>query len=252
MERKFHLFWAVLADSGFPPGRGIVRFYAAFEAGDSDGDGLNDAFETLALGTSTNSPDSDGDGVSDATEYAAGIDPVVKGAPVCDALGCRKGAPFSIEDAAAIANPHFKEGPEFKTNCQRCVQAYELARRGYDVEAHPSTTKARTSFGTEIYRTPNGGQAKLAWPMQERSVRQQIANAPVGARFVVYRMNDPTVGHVIVAENTPSGVRYVDPQNPAASGPAFFSQGMPGMFGLLRTDNLTIDATKLQGIVKRG
>ncbi len=179
-------------------------------------------------------------------------DPVVKGDPVCDALGCRKGAPFSIEDAAAIANPHFKEGPEFKTNCQRCVQAYELARRGYDVEAHPSTTKARTSFGTEIYRTPNGGQAKLAWPMQERSVRQQIANAPVGARFVVYRMNDPTVGHVIVAENTPSGVRYVDPQNPAASGPAFFSQGMPGMFGLLRTDNLTIDATKLQGIVKRG
>ena len=77
MERKFHLFWAVLADSGFPPGRGIVRFYAAFEAGDSDGDGLNDAFETLALGTSTNSPDSDGDGVDDATEYAAGIDPAV-------------------------------------------------------------------------------------------------------------------------------------------------------------------------------
>ena len=77
MERKFYLFLAGMADSGFPPGRGIVRFYAAFEAGDSDGDGLNDAFETVALGTSTNSPDSDGDGVDDATEYAAGIDPAV-------------------------------------------------------------------------------------------------------------------------------------------------------------------------------
>lgn len=66
---------AVFVDDTFPTNRGIVRFYAAFEAGDADGDGLNDVFETVALGSSTNSVDSDHDGIPDGIEYAAGSNP---------------------------------------------------------------------------------------------------------------------------------------------------------------------------------
>ena len=59
----------VFIDTNFPPERAKVRYYAAFETGDADNDGLNDAFETAILGTSTNSTDSDNDGIGDWDEY---------------------------------------------------------------------------------------------------------------------------------------------------------------------------------------
>ena len=65
----------VFADTNDVPERWIVRFYAAFESGDGDNDGLNDAFETTILGTSTNSTDSDNDGIPDGIEYAARSNP---------------------------------------------------------------------------------------------------------------------------------------------------------------------------------
>ena len=53
-----------------------------------------------------------------------------------EALG-KKGKPDSMIEAATSINPNFTapftEG--YQINCQRCVVAYELARRGYDVEA---------------------------------------------------------------------------------------------------------------------
>ena len=181
-------------------------------------------------------------------------DPVVKGDPVCDELGCRKGAPFSIEDAAAIANPRFHEGREFQTNCQRCVQTYELARRGYDVEARPLPAHLTRSdmWGTEIYKSPNGGSASLAFRMQEQEVKRQIANAPTGARFVIYAKWNRDEAHVFVAEKTAGGIRYVDPQNPSINASEYFAQGQPGCFGLLRTDNLTLDVSYLRDIARKG
>ena len=51
-----------------------------------------------------------------------------------EAIGT-KGTPFSMVDAWFDANPYYSDSyAEFSTNCQRCVFAYELRRRGYDVE----------------------------------------------------------------------------------------------------------------------
>lgn len=48
----------------------------------------------------------------------------------------RKGKPFSIHRALKKANPNFSERSfEYGRNCQRCVLAYELLRRGYNVTA---------------------------------------------------------------------------------------------------------------------
>lgn len=67
----------VFVDTSFTEDRAKVRFYAAAQAVDSDGDGLNDGFELFVSHSSTNSADGDHDGVDDATEHAAGSNPMV-------------------------------------------------------------------------------------------------------------------------------------------------------------------------------
>lgn len=62
----------VFVDAGFPTNRGIVRYYTAAEAVDSDGDGLNDGMESFVWHTDPAIADSDGDGLADGAEIAAG------------------------------------------------------------------------------------------------------------------------------------------------------------------------------------
>lgn len=170
-------------------------------------------------------------------------DPVVQGDPVCDALGCRKGAPFSIEDAAAIANPRFGEGWGYQNNCQRCVQAYELARRGYDVEANAKPRGGRNpiKWGHELFLDRNGNPAQLRFWMSEADVRAAIAGTQGEARFVVYARWRRGGAHVFIAEKTPGGIRYVDPQNNSLDASGHFARGKPGHFGLLRVDDLQLN-----------
>lgn len=57
---------------------------------------------------------------------------------VTEALG-EKGAPRSVDTALKTVNPFYSRAySEYSENCQRCVVAYEMQRRGYDVEAQPT------------------------------------------------------------------------------------------------------------------
>lgn len=50
-----------------------------------------------------------------------------------------QGKPMNFQQADGGApNPNFKKGGGYATNCQTSVVAYELRRRGYDVEALPN------------------------------------------------------------------------------------------------------------------
>ncbi len=192
-----------------------------------------------------------------APEKPVFTDPVVLGDPICDALGCRKGAPFSIEDAAAIANPRFAEGEEFQDNCQRCVQAYELARRGYDVEALPMPQDGfnHVKYGNELFSDPHGIPPVFETGLTSSEVKASIASAPVGARFCIGIMwADSRYRHVFVAEKTPKAVRYLDPQSGNVNVGDYFTAGVEGEYKLLRTDNLklTQDPLMLGVIAKKG
>ena len=46
------------------------------------------------------------------------------------------GSHSALEDLAET-NPNYDEGPEYRENCQRCVPAFEMRRRGFDVTATP-------------------------------------------------------------------------------------------------------------------
>lgn len=51
----------------------------------------------------------------------------------------KKGKPsISKEKDMEKVNPNFHKGPEYQSNCMLCTTAYELRRRGYDVEANTS------------------------------------------------------------------------------------------------------------------
>lgn len=68
-----------------------------------------------------------------------------------DIDGVKKGEPMSHYEANANrANPKFRRGvdDEYSRNCQTCVLAYELRRRGYDVMAGP-----RDDLGTAMAAT---------------------------------------------------------------------------------------------------
>lgn len=58
----------LFADGGIPDYLSIVRFYAAVEAVDTDGDGLNDGVERFVCHTDSSSQDTDGDGVPDGSD----------------------------------------------------------------------------------------------------------------------------------------------------------------------------------------
>lgn len=45
------------------------------------------------------------------------------------ALGAR-GKAKTVDQALKDTNPHYSEGREYQVNCQRCVYAYEMGRRG--------------------------------------------------------------------------------------------------------------------------
>jgi len=56
--------------------------------------------------------------------------------------------PHSALEDSENTNPNYKTGAEFQLNCQKCVPAYEMRRRGYDVEALPAIISENGTIST--------------------------------------------------------------------------------------------------------
>ena len=66
----------------------------------------------------------------------------------------------------AQVNPHYHDGREYQSNCQRCVVAHELVWRGYNVEAMPRANDAIGSRGVVTWKFDNP-----AWWSHDKDVR---------------------------------------------------------------------------------
>ena len=176
------------------------------------------------------------------------------------ALKVKKGQPISIGEARTGTNPNYKPGDwGYSHNCQRCVQTYELRRRGYAVEAMPKPKRNNTvSWGSEIFE--NYGVSKQAAisayssTMTESTVKQTIGNAPDGARYSVYiKWKNSRSAHVFVAEKENGQVHYIDPQVNNPNCESYFKDGVNGEFRLFRMDdkNLTTDESIIKKTVKK-
>lgn len=155
------------------------------------------------------------------------------------------------QDLVAV-NPGYAESRaardfKYTHNCQRCVPAYEMRRRGYDVVAKPretdgdgkpSTTDRVSSGwmgifkGAQFERCNGSGRAKCD------SLMKQWGD---GARAEVYVAWPRKLGggaHVFVAENRGGKVVYVDPQSGREDASGYFKNAQKGRTMIARIDSL--------------
>lgn len=175
------------------------------------------------------------------------------------ATGAKKGASMAIQDAVKGVNPNYSRGSAYGVNCQRCVQAYEFRRRGYDVVAKPKpSTNNIISWGSECFIQPGAYQYSYqayALNQTEAAVKKALANAPDGSRFSIYIKWKRTYGgsaHVFIAEKTGGVVHYLDPQTGNMDASDYFTRGSKGCFGYFRLDDkaLTTDPNIISATVE--
>ena len=164
------------------------------------------------------------------------------------AVGVRKGTPMEIKQAVVGANPNYSTGREYKINCQRCVQTYELRRRGYDVIAKPKPAGTNSVvWGSECF-TQQGQQAyqQFTFHQTEAAIKRELAAAPDGARYTIYVQwkGRGSGAHVFIAEKYNGVVHYVDPQPGKEDVSHYFANGRKGCFGFFRMDDKPITTNK--------
>lgn len=132
--------------------------------------------------------------------------------------------PDNIPHALKGTNPLYATSSRYQDNCQRCIAAYELRRRGYDVEALPAP-RLRDVIKDKLAFMDDGG-----WPdmwdgtapvamvgTTGKEVRECIKHEMQmygdGARAVVaVQWEGINYGHVFIAEQRGAETWFVDPQ----------------------------------------
>ncbi len=160
----------------------------------------------------------------------------------------------SIEADLRATNPHYGEGLEWEANCQRCVGAYEMRRRGYDVTAKP-----RPMVGGKIDCSDELANrlSRNGWPhMFENAelesvsgttgsaimnrIAQRMSEYGDGSRAIIrvqWKRQYGGSGHVFIAEQVSGETRFVDPQANSRDCTDYFSKIAKGQTEMVRIDD---------------
>jgi len=156
----------------------------------------------------------------------------------------RKTRPSTIEEDLKATNPSFSTAQsQWTNNCQRCVPAYEMRRRGYDVTAKPQPQTDPRNDRLSI-------KPWEAWKMPKpiafgsrADIEKLMAEWGDGARAQIKVIwASGTSGHTFVAEQQGGKTRFIDPQTGDDDCGRYFSEierskGWNNVFW--RMDNLT-------------
>ena len=170
----------------------------------------------------------------------------------------------SIEYALANANPNYNKGKEYQYNCQRCVVAYALLRRGEDVEALPERKGDTTSdHWKEFFENQQWEPIrldKLARPLADRQKQTQMVieeevkswgDGSIGVIYVEWSKNQ--YAHTFNVENVNGKVRFVDAQDGTTDASGYFKKirANNNTTWLSRVDNLKPNQKYIDKVVKR-
>lgn len=187
-------------------------------------------------------------------------------------LGVSKGKPMTFEQANEMkGNPHFIRGSYsgYTINCQSCVVANELRRRGFDVEAmmntrHRDNLSYKLSKCTEkawidpiIFKT---GELKTALGEDGilTLIREKIDwkgfnefTNEVGRYHVSFTWKNGTGRHIIVFERFSDGAyRWYDPQTGKTTFTTSYINQILGDLYVYRVDNLKLNP-EFSGVVAK-
>ena len=199
-----------------------------------------------------------------------------------ESIGVKKGEPMSFEEADGMkGNPHHKEDVMYRVNCQSCVVANELRRRGFDVEAfgnpdkegYASSALARDVFaawtdkdgqrlqpvrvrrGVKYREIDRRGNVRTTYESDKELQARILDSMKEPGRYIVrWSWDKKTTGHVITAERTEDGAfRFYDPQ----SGKTGFNWQMKQVdtagrgFSILKIDGLYPNTAIVSEVVKK-
>ena len=150
----------------------------------------------------------------------------------------------SFKTAVEGTNPGYATGkPEYTNNCQRCVVAYEMRRRGYAVTSAPIPVD---SNGSPIFDDDTVNWAK-AFDAEQigcgtdsgyGTAVKMMKRYGDGSRAVI-RVDwiGLPFGHVFIAENIKGKIHFIDPQSGNMDVSSYFGYAMEGKTSIMRTDN---------------
>lgn len=192
-----------------------------------------------------------------------------------EALGIRKGSEMNFEQADGNKpNPNYIKNRAYQINCQSCVVAYELRRRGFDVEAFGNTgqgcTPYKLSYDTNlIWIDPNTGEKPKKTKVSGNSgitakgnVRTnkklleknfQEATKEVGRYHITVVWNQYS-GHIFTAERLPDGTLAVyDPQTGDSHCWERYLKALSARYGIgiQRVDNMLVNTELIGEVVHK-
>ena len=135
-----------------------------------------------------------------------------------------QGKPMNFQQADGGApNPNYTKGGGYQTNCQSCVVAYELRRRGFDVETLPNFKGSMSdvlSYDTRLawVDRETGKHPKYIEPSQptcKKSFDWLKDNIKSKNRYTVeFIWKDATRGHIVhLFKNNEGMLSIYDPQS---------------------------------------
>ena len=137
-------------------------------------------------------------------------------------------------------NPNYNEGTIWQENCQRCVPAYEMRRRGYDVTAEscPKYGDNLTYDYSSVWKNPKIFHCKGDG---RKDIENKMKEWGDGARVQIRVLWHNTYGHTFVAEQVDGKTIFMDPQNPSIDASKHLCDALRDKTEFFRIDNLDVN-----------
>jgi len=161
----------------------------------------------------------------------------------------------SISQDLKAVNPKYGTGDEYNFNCGNCVAAYELRRRGIDVEAQPRVLMKQSEWaslfeGFSPQKPTSRTKAKVA-----EELEQKVLSWGEGARGTVFGIvpskRKRELGHFFSVEVSEGKVRFVDSQNNMSDVKRYFDVLKPSTIVFGRLDNLEPNVSIINAVKAR-
>lgn len=163
----------------------------------------------------------------------------------------------NIDHDSTATNPQYDKiaSKAYRMNCSNCTVAYEMRRRGFDVEAAPLSEGRNVDAWIDMFNGLTLKKARVEGTSKAEDIRKEASTWGDGARGVIavqqggLRLPGTAGGgHVFSIEVDNGNVRFIDAQDGSEYSDRIFSLYKRAYFG--RVDNLDLTTNVRDTFVK--